>query len=92
MGGIAGVRLRAELDTSELSDDRSAEVEGAVRGLHGRALSGPSRPDAFRYEITDLDDAESTPLTLEEHDVPETLAPLIEAVSQSGEIEKPGKS
>jgi hypothetical protein len=89
LGGIAGVRLRAELDTSDLPADRSAEIEGAIRGLRGRAASGPPRPDAFRYEITTLDDPDSTPLTLEERDVPEPLAPLIEAVSQSGEIERP---
>jgi hypothetical protein len=86
---MAGVRLRAELDTSDLPGDRSAEVEAAVRGLRGRAPSGPPRPDAFRYEITTLDEPESTPLTLEERDVPEALSPLIEAVSQSGEIERP---
>jgi hypothetical protein len=89
LGGIAGVKLRTELDTSELPDDRSANVEATIRGLRGRAPSGPPRPDGFRYEIADLDDPDSTPLTIEERDVPEPLAPLIEAVSQSGEIERP---
>jgi hypothetical protein len=83
------VRLRAELDTSDLPDDQSAKIEGALRGLRERAPSGPPRPDAFRYEITALDDPDATPLTIEERDVPEPLVPLIEAVSQSGEIERP---
>jgi hypothetical protein len=89
LGGIAGVKLRADLDTSDLPDDQSGEIEGAIRSLRGRAPSEPPRPDAFRYEITNLDDPDSTPLTIEERDVPEPLAPLIEAVSQSGEIERP---
>jgi hypothetical protein len=91
VGGIAGVRLRAEFDTSELPSEQAAGVEGAVRGLSGRLPSEPPRPDAFRYEITQLDDPGSPAVSIDQRDVPPELAGLIEQVARSGEIEKPDR-
>ncbi len=91
MGGIAGVRLRAEFDTSELPAEQAAGVEEAVRGLAQRTPSGPPRPDAFRYEIARLDDPDSAPVSIDQRDVPAGLTGLIEEVAKSGEIEKPSR-
>jgi hypothetical protein len=88
LGGIAGVVLQARFDTAELPAGEASRVEGAVRALAVRAPSGPPLPDAFRYEIARLDDPDSAPIVIDEHDVPPELAGLIERVSESGEIER----
>jgi hypothetical protein len=89
-GGIAGVTLHAQLDTAELPPGQRPRVEDAVRALAGKAPAEPPHPDAFRYEITALDDPDSAPLLLDEREVPPELEGLIERVSESGEIERRG--
>jgi hypothetical protein len=89
LGGIAGVRLRAELDTSELSPAHGARVEEAVRGLAGHSPDAPPRPDAFRYEITRLEDPGAAPVSVEERDLPPELKDLVERATESAEIEGP---
>ena len=91
LGGIAGVRLRAELDTSDLPAEQAAAVEDAVRGLSGHLPSAPPRPDAFRYEITQLDDPDSAAVSIDERDIPPVLGVAIEEVAKSAEIEGPGR-
>ena len=91
LGGIAGVRLRAELDTSDLPADQAAAVEDAVRGLRGHLPSGPPRPDAFRYEITRLDERDSPAVSIDERDIPPVLAAAIAEVAKSADIEGPNR-
>jgi hypothetical protein len=88
LGGIAGVTLHTQLDTGELPAAQAQAVEAAVQGLADEPPSGPPHPDGFRYEITPLDQADPTPVTLAEHEVPPALKPLTEAVRESGEIER----
>jgi hypothetical protein len=91
-GGIAGVTLKADVDTAELPADSATRLDAAVRGLAGGGSSGPPHPDGFRYEITQLDDPRQASVVLGEHEVPPELNGLIEAVNESGEIEHPGSS
>jgi hypothetical protein len=87
LGGIAGVRLRTELDTAKLPAEQANRVEGAVRGLAERPPSAPPHPDAFRYEITQLEDPDSPVVSIEESNVPPDLTGLIEHLDRTGEIE-----
>jgi len=91
LGGIAGVRLRAELDTAELPPAHGARVEEAVRGLSGRSPTRPPHPDAFRYEIDQIDDPGSAPVSVDERDLPPELKDLVERAAESAEIEGPGR-
>jgi Emfourin len=86
-GGIAGVTLRSHLDTGELPTAEAADVERGIRDRAGQAPSAPPRPDAFRYEITPLDEPGLEPAVLDEHEVPTELRGLVESVNSSGEIE-----
>ena len=90
LGGLAGVTLRADVDTAELPGEVPSAVERALRGLDWGAAPGPPRPDAFRYELTRLDDPEGASVVLNEHEVPPELGGLIEAVKDRGEIEGRG--
>jgi hypothetical protein len=87
LGGIAGVKLRTEIDTAELPSEQAARVEDAVRSLSGRPPSAPPRPDAFRYEITQLEDPDSPAVSIDERDTPPALTGLIEHLDRTGEIE-----
>lgn len=89
MGGVAGVKLRTELDTSTLPVAEAGGVEEAVRGLAGHVPSAPPPPDAFRYEIARLDEPASAPVSIDEHDLPAALAGPLEAAMESAEIELP---
>jgi hypothetical protein len=89
-GGLAGVTLRAEMDTTELDSATAARVERALTGL--LATAGPvstPHPDAFEYEIEIPDRGET--VWLGEHDVPAELQPLVELVSRAGSPERRGK-
>jgi hypothetical protein len=77
-----------ELDTSDLPAEQAAAVENAVRGLSGHLPSAPPRPDAFRYEITPLDDPDLPSASIAEGDVPAELTGLIEHLERTGEIEE----
>jgi hypothetical protein len=88
LGGIAGVTLRSHLDTTELPGEETARVERAVRDRAGHVPAAAPRPDAFRYEITPLDEQGLKPIVLDEHEVPAELRPLVDSVKASGEIER----
>ena len=91
LGGIAGVTLQTQLDTAELPAGQAPQVEGAFHALAGQTPPEPPRPDAFRYEITRLDDPDSASVLIDEHRVPPELEGLIERVAESGEIERRGR-
>jgi hypothetical protein len=88
MGGIAGLTLRSHLDTAELPTEDAARVERAVRDHAGHvpAAAHPN-PDAFRYEITPLDEPALAQILLDQHEVPAELQGLVESIAASGEIE-----
>ncbi len=87
-GGLAGVALRADLDTSELDDESAARVNGAIAQLRSTTRTAPTpQPEAFEYEITVPDRGE--PILVGEHEVPNDLRPLIEQLSKTGRVETP---
>lgn len=87
-GGIAGVTLRAQLDTEQMGAEQAAQVHHAIRDLAGRKDTAPPHPDAFRYEITQLDDPSQAPIILNEHAIPTELNELIHGATAAGEIEQ----
>lgn len=86
-GGIAGVTLRAEVDTADLPAEEAASLEAAVRDLAERSPA-TAQPDAFRYEITPLEDPGSRPVLVDQRDLSPDLRRLIDRVAKSGEIER----
>jgi hypothetical protein len=89
-GGLAGVTLRADVDTADLDSAAAARVEGALTRLLTTAgpVSTP-HPDAFEYEIGMPDRGET--VSFGEHDVPADLQPLVELVSRVGSPERRAK-
>jgi hypothetical protein len=92
LGGIAGVTLKTHVDTGELPAESGSEIDATFRELASRAPAGPPQPDAFRYEITQLDDPNEASVLLDERQVPPQLSGLIDAVNEAGEIERRGSS
>jgi hypothetical protein len=85
-GGLAGVALRADLDTSELDRETAAHVEGAIARLLNTGGTVPApQPDAFEYEITVPDRGDS--VLVGEREMPSDLEPLIEKLSKVGHVE-----
>lgn len=91
-GGIAGVTLRAQLDTAQMPAEQAAQVHHAIRDLAGHQDTAPPHPDAFRYEITQLDDPGQAPIVLNEHAIPAELHELIHGATAAGEIEQADRS
>ncbi len=86
-GGIAGIAMRGELDTSELPDGEAAGVEDAVRDLAGHSPDGPPNPDGFRYEITPVGEhADLAPIVIDERHLPQPLKGAVAAAARSGEL------
>lgn len=79
-GGIAGIALRATVDTASLPARVSVRVEAAVRGLpFGRPPSPPRHPDSFQYAFTLVDGDAAQTAVLDEAELPTALRPLIAA-------------
>lgn len=82
-GGVAGVQLHGEIDTTTLAADDAAQVEELVDNLGLTGLShkrerhgGP--PDRFEYQLVIERDGERHEVTIGESEVPESLRPLID--------------
>ncbi len=76
-GGIAGVVVRGEVDSSELDDADTAE-----RLLHALPFGRqppPGQPDRFRYEITVTEGSQTRSAQIGEAELPDGLRPLVEA-------------
>ena len=85
-GGLAGVKLSAEVATTDLDATKAARAERAItRLLGGPAAVSPPQPDRFRYEITVPDRGAS--VTVGEQDLPDDLRPLIELASKTATID-----
>jgi hypothetical protein len=88
-GGLAGITLRADVDTAELDSATAARVEGTLTRLLNTAGSvSTPHPDAFQYEIAVPSRGKS--VSLGERDVPADLQPLVELVSKVGSLEGRG--
>jgi hypothetical protein len=88
-GGLAGVTLRADVDTSELDSATAARVEGALTRLTTTGPVSTPHPDAFEYEIGIPERGQT--VAFGEHNVPAELQPLVELVSRVGSPERRGK-
>ena len=88
LGGLAGVKLRADVDTDDLPAGHTPELDAALRGLAWGSVGAPPHPDAFRYELTRLDDPQRPSVIVNEHELPSELDPLIDAVKEGGEVER----
>jgi hypothetical protein len=86
-GGIAGVPLHADLETSDLDSKAATQVEGALDRLmdEPRAASAP-QPDRFYYEIAVP--ARNWSTSVAEQDLPPGLTPLVEQLSKVGTVGK----
>ena len=85
-GGLAGLRLSADVATTDLPGNKAARAEEAVtRLLDEPAAASPPQPDRFRYEITVPERGAS--ITVAEQDLPDDLRPLIEMASKTAMID-----
>jgi hypothetical protein len=82
--------VQTVVDTAELPSANPAEVDEAVRSLASDRPAEPPHPDAFRYEITRLDDPGQPPAIVHEHEVPHALSDLVRAVNEGGKPEGGG--
>lgn len=72
--------------------EQAAGVHHAIGDLAGHQDTTPPHPDAFRYEITQLDDPSQAPIILNEHAIPAELHELIQGATAAGEIERAGRA
>jgi len=87
-GGLAGIALRADLDTAELGSQTATRVDEAVARLLTKTASAPTPlPDAFEYEITVPGRGDS--VVVGEHELPSDLEPLVEKLAKVGDVEPP---
>ena len=85
-GGLAGVKLSADVETTDLDGEKAVRAEQAVtRLLHEPAAVSPPQPDRFRYEITVPERGAS--VTVAEQDLPDDLRPLIEMASKAATVD-----
>jgi hypothetical protein len=85
-GGLAGVRLSADVATTDLPGEEAVRAEQAVaRLLDQPAAASPPQPDRFRYEITVPERGAS--ITVAEQDLPDDLRPLIAMASKAATID-----
>lgn len=89
-GGIAGLTLGADLDTTELGGETASRVEQAVDRLTDQppAPSSP-QPDRFYYEITVPERDKS--VSVAEQELPDDLRPLVDMLSKVGTIGSKGQ-
>jgi hypothetical protein len=75
-GGLAGVALRGDADTTELPQETATAAEEALKKL---PASGPetaaSHPDGFLYELS----FDGNSVTLDELQISDELRPVIDA-------------
>jgi hypothetical protein len=85
-GGIAGLTLGTEVETSKLDPETAVRVEHAVESVVASPPApAPAQPDRFHYEITLPDRGKS--VTVAEQQLPQGLEPLVDALAAKGEIE-----
>jgi hypothetical protein len=89
-GGLAGVRVSADLDTDTFDDDAAARIEEAIERLLANGPpqeEAPPHPDAFAYEITLPDRQES--VSVGESALPSDLRPMVRELTTKGRLGTP---
>jgi len=79
-GGLAGIAMRGEIETTELPPHQAQLAEEALHGLPADAPpAAPQHPDGFQYEIAFSPPGGASRTTLiDEAEVSEALRPVIE--------------
>jgi hypothetical protein len=79
-GGLAGIPMRGEIETSELPAQQAALADAALHSLPADAAPAPPHhPDGFQYEIAfSPADGASRSMLIDEADVSDALRPVIE--------------
>ncbi len=87
-GGLAGLILRAVLDTSELDPDQARQAETALDTLDWEHPSTPPQgADLYQYQLTITDAAgRRRPTVLYEPQIPAALRPLIRQLVARGQL------
>ena len=88
-GGFAGMRQEVSVDTSDLDPSVARRfrelVESADLPRHSEpTIRVKNDPDRFRYTLTVEDLGRQHSITFEEHRVPDSVRPLIDAVWEGG--------
>jgi hypothetical protein len=77
-GGIGGITLEGELDTSTLDPGERAAAEEALAALRPTGDRRPPGPDRFQYDLAVTDDDGTTRrVALHEPGVPDDLRGLL---------------
>jgi emfourin len=70
-----------------LSPDDAARAESALRDLPWeRPAPEPGLPDQFRYEMATAEEGDNRSIILGEHEVPARLRPVLDLLTQHGQI------
>ena len=82
-GGLAGVALRGDAETDELSQPTATAAEEALKKLPtGGAAAAPSHPDGFLYDLS----FDGNSVTLDESQISDELRPVIESAMSRGRL------
>jgi hypothetical protein len=82
-GGLAGLDMVASLDTDDLSSDQQEVVSTLlVADLQSPGLSGHGGADQFSYQLEIHHGEHTVCHQWEERDVPETVRPLLVALTR----------
>jgi len=82
-GGLAGVALRGDADTSELPQPTATAAEEALKELSPTGSeAAASHPDGFLYELS----FNGNSVTLDESQITDELRPVIESAMSRGRL------
>jgi hypothetical protein len=81
-GGFAGMTVRTDVDTAELSEEEAREYESMLTGLDLPALARPpmeraGQPDRFQYDISIEHGDRVYQMSYGESELPAQLQPLV---------------
>jgi hypothetical protein len=86
-GGLAGIAMRGEVDTTSLPGHAAAAAQRALAKLPAnKAAAPPSHPDSFQYELAYSEGGSARLLCLDESEISDDLQPVIDAAMENATI------
>jgi hypothetical protein len=86
-GGLAGIPLRGEADTTEFSGDQAKAIEDRLNSLPADKVAAPGHPDGFQYALEFQDPGgQSRSITLDESEIADDLRPVIQKAMERGTL------